>query len=245
MTGLAVAAGSLGIGPSPATSSTVEDRSVEPDFRSPVRSAPDNGGAPLVAAHDNSNTEGAEWLNQNVIEGRATIICTDDSTVTAELQRAIDAWATALSNMSFNDSDGNSSGPFEHYIPTGATNSCSSNSDGADVEVRVRLISGAGAAYYSTKQANPPRKLFSARSVYQSTEYSTIVIGTVRLSTLNHELGHVLGLSDYTSCNRLRVPGSGQAATDPDPNDQHFSLMYNAPDRRCRPRVEETISSCK
>ena len=57
-----------------------------------------------------------------------------------------------------------------------------------------------------------------------------------------HELGHVLGLSDYGTCDGLRVRGSGSAATNPDVQNQHYSLMYNASDRECRPMNQEGIT---
>ena len=182
-TGLAVSAATLGLGLQSATSSLLEPT------RSPRQISPVAAGFPaehrlnLAPAHSDSNTEGRTvLLNQNVINGRATIVCTDDSTFRSKLQRAIDVWAAALPAMSFTDSADNRSGPFEHYTPSAGGSTCASNSDGKDIEVLVRRVPLMSAGiYWRDDQTSPPRKLFTVSdstidSVYHSTEYSIVAL---------------------------------------------------------------------
>ncbi len=62
---------------------------------------------------------------------------------------------------------------------------------------------------------------------------------TPTVSTLVHELGHALGLSDYKECDKLR--DQGKTHQDPDPNDQHYSLMAKSK-AACRPIDESTVT---
>ena len=247
--GLALSFGVLGIQEPAAEGAFTEQKRLS--VRVPVRSdvATPESELILVPAHGDSNTEGRTvQLNQHVIEGKTTIVCSDNSDVRTELESAVQAWNTALDWTRFTDSQGNTGGPFEYFEPASSTDTCASNSEGKDVHVYVRRVPRDNAVYWSDKQEEPPRKLFAFTestlySAYHSTEYSVIALsdqGDVRRSTIIHELGHVLGLSDYMTCTGLRAQGS--ARIDPDPADQHYALMYNASDRECRPQDQETIT---
>ena len=177
-----------------------------------------------------------------------TIVCSDDDEVRPKLKLAVDSWAMAWPWKQFTDSNGSAGGPFEYFEPSASTDTCASNTEARDVHVYVRRVPREGGVYWSDKQETPPRKLFMVSgpgvdATYHTNHYSTIALsdkGEVNTSTILHELGHVLGLSDYKTCEELHRTGT--ALVDPDPTDQHYALMYNAPDRECRPQNQETIT---
>ena len=234
VTGLALAAGILGLhtsGVGGADRALVDPSRAGQDRR--VESVPTVEPPRIVASHDNSNTEEVGvGLNGNLIAGRPTIICTGDATLVLKLREAVTEWNSRLSGLGFDAFD-------LHELSN--TPECERLS-GVHVVVRTGDCPNDGACYrrIAGDEDTPPRQTFRrsgksfAEIEYESTD--------IRKSTFMHELGHVLGLSDYTSCAGLRVPGSGAATDDPDLNDQHFALMYNAPDRLCRPRDEDTIT---
>ncbi|MDE2745690.1 MAG: hypothetical protein OXI41_06855 [Chloroflexota bacterium] len=113
--------------------------------------------------------------------------------------------------------------------------------------------SGGGACYLRDRIVKPPRKQFTycrtkaaadcRAPAYKSAAHSSIVWKSdnpVSMPTLLHELGHVLGLTDYESCEDLRrgpdkTTGLDQPG-DVEPLDDHFSLMRNNLSADCRHR---------
>lgn len=67
------------------------------------------------ASHSDANTEEkAVYLNQNVIDGRPTVLCTEDALVFPPLRRAVAIWNDALSGaLAFT----RNTGPFEIHAP--------------------------------------------------------------------------------------------------------------------------------
>ncbi len=200
-------------------------------------------------AHEDANTAGRKvYLNQRVIDGMTTIVCSDDDEVRPELKLAVETWAMAWAWKQFTDSNGSAGGPLEYFEPSAGTDTCASNTEAKDVHVYVRRVPREGGVYWRDKQESPPRKLFTVSApevddTYHTNHYSMIALsdkGEVDTSTLVHELGHVLGLSDYKTCDELHRTGT--ALVDPDPTDQHYALMYNASDRECRPQNQEAIT---
>lgn len=251
VTGLAFAAGVLGVGlhgiagsGAPLQSGLVETGP------QPQRSLPQEQQLATPAAHSNANTEGRPvYLNGRVIQGRPTILCTTNRRVLPILRQAIAAWNDALSRSLPFASDG---GPFTIHDATGGVHtSCDDNRPTLDVDVVVVFEHASGSSLYDSEKSDPeepPRKEFKTddETSYVNSDHATLILrnenNVVQLSTLIHELGHVLGLSDYKTCDGLRVPGEGPAAADPDFHDQLYAVMYNAADRQCRPLDHETIT---
>ncbi len=254
--GLAIAFAVLGVSLPPAESATPTQEEADAASDAAIGRLQREASPELSPAHSDANTAGRTVrLNQRMIDGVTTIVCADDDAIRTELEPAVDAWNDALTRMSFTDSEGNASGPLEYFVPASASDTCASNTEGKDVHVYVRWVVRDGAAYWHDMQKLPlpPRKLFTFNnprvdSIYHTDEYSIVALSdpgvprTANRSTIIHEFGHVLGLSDYTNCDDLRVKTGGGAVEDPNPHDAHYSLMFNAPDRFCRPLDQATIT---
>ena len=249
VTGLALAGAMLGLG---GQSLAHTEFRAEPDQRAllPAAATPTDDRAavrtPTPGTHSDANSSAVTVrLNMNLIRGEPTRVCTTDPDVYPKLEAAISIWRTALRDLiTVQGADG----PFLlHRSLSGRPQTCPVSGPN-DVDVLVRKSAEPGRAYYFNRQDSPPRKLFAATDDYipesiRSEHHAVISLNSsleVLTSTLVHELGHVLGLSDYTVCGLLHDLDT--ATTDPDPTDQHYALMYNAPDRECRPQDQEMIT---
>ncbi len=188
----------------------------------------------LPGAHSDATT----WpgtkvrLNENIIKGKTTTICTEDATLFPVLQAAAKRWNKAL-DQSFTPLSvlANGSSP-----PASCTQSV-----GIDVLLRVATTSDtmcldAAACYLSDRTSMPPRRHFYKLPRYP--DYSVILWrnSATPLSTMVHELGHVLGLGDYadhddaadTFCDHFHDKLV-------DPLGDHFSVMaYSGDAPECR-----------
>ena len=257
ITGVALAAGVLGTGlnnisgSGPSLSPEADGNLTQPQ-----------GALPLIvpsltpAAHSNSNTEGRTvYLNERVIQGRPTVLCTTNTHLLTALPQTVTIWNDALSGSLSIASD---DGPFSvHPEVGGPPANCDDNRPALDIDVVVVFERSTDDSIYDgrkSRRGELPRRFFEtdeATSYPNPDDHATLVLRRDDLlsttlvpdlvPTLVHELGHVLGLSDYKTCDGLRVLGSGAAADDPDLHDQHYALMYNAPDRLCRPLDQTTI----
>ena len=222
------------------------------------------------SAHEDANTEITEiskrrvLLNERVIRGQQTLICIDrqggayptadiDSLYQA-LDGAVRHWETELGLDLFTIIDRRAS--------TAARSCTGANAPEFDVLIRfgtdcstlsMSTNPNITACYRHKKSdlGKLPRRLFRHAN---STEHSVIVYeggrsrttSAVQPSTMRHELGHVIGLSDYldSTCQGLHVPpvppvrlGTSRtfADRDVDRDDDHKSLMLsNAGARGCR-----------
>ena len=230
--GLSLALAVLGLqGPSVGGSDSLQHQSSALRSESPVASAPTNESPRMVAGHGDSNTEESNVaLNGNLIAGEPTIICVGEAALATQLREAVTDWNTRLSGLGFTAFD---------LRELSSTAECE-NLTGVHVVVRTGDCTSGGACYNNIppRAEALPRQTFRRKGKsFAEIEYETT---TIRKSTFMHELGHVLGLSDYKSCDALR--GQGAASFDPDPHNQHFALMYNASDRLCRPLEEDMIT---
>ena len=172
------------------------------------------------------------------------------------IEDAVDKWKGALNGeLNFDNDDG----PFRFLdmSSSGDTDACNDDVAGEDVDILVVWQKMSGSSLYDSEKSDvtnpdePPRKYFVTDSVpaYYSDDHATLIYrdpdasADVRVSTLVHELGHALGLSDYktTTCSDLHGTGGGTIVADPDPTDQHLALMYNDSSRNCRPQPDETV----
>ena len=232
VSGLALAAGILGI-QIPAVGGEHQPDESGSHSSPRVESLPPSEPSHIIASHSDVNTQEVKvGLNGNLIAGRSTIICTGDATLAPKLREAVTEWNTKLTGLGFD--------AFDLHVKSNLAQ-CNSLS-GVHVVVRKGDCPNDGACYWkiSGDEDTPPRQTFRRDGKsFAEIEYESAVI---RKSTFMHELGHVLGLSDYTDCDSLRVQAGGSAVEDPDPNNSHYSLMYNAKDRDCRPLNEATIT---
>ena len=212
------------------------------------------------AAHGDGNRAAEEYLNGNVINGQTTTICAEDKALHEALTTATQAWNQALDNLAggsvltnhpntylLTALDPVTGLPIEQTV---------TDCRGMDVEVlrrtdrsRPSLCRGEGwgaAACYASKRASTPRP----RREFNSPDnddpdtmpqpYGIIYYQASDIShaTLVHELGHVLGLSDYLTCDELRAgPDKSTGLTQPgdvDLLDDHFSVMRNDRTAVCR-----------
>lgn len=253
--GVALAAALLTFDVPGATSATPWEHSVSEDSGPSVVNPPPSPDEVVVFSHTNANTEHADHrLNGNLINGTATVVCTTNATYFGVVKDAIGAWNDVLHTSGLRSATDPAL-----KLHTAAANklpSSCADSSAVDIHVIVRHrvkgsegeCPGPSACYWSIpgNSTKPQQKYKRDSDVRQRAgeQAAEIVIhtSTVTKATIIHELGHVLGLIDYMSCEALRVKGSGPAATDPDFRDQHYSVMYNAGDRECRPSNEETIT---
>ena len=194
------------------------------------------GRSAVTAGHSDSNTSGESvYLNQNVINGTSTAVCTRDQALQSLTDEAVQAWNNALkTRLGFS--------PFTLIT----TADCS----GANVEVVQPSIAtctnsfnvatglGTRACYRPHKTNDPPRAELSNRGmpvrlrdraliIYQALAYEP---GSRRhFATMVHELGHALGLAHYEHvCSQLRTASV-------DPAMDHFTAMASGRDA-CRAR---------
>ena len=213
VTGLALAGAMLGLG---GQSLAKTEFRAEPDQRAllPAAATPTDDRAavrtPTPGAHSDANSSAVTVrLNMNLIRGEPTRVCTTDPDVYPKLEAAVSIWRTALQDLiTFQGADG----PFLlHRSLSGRPQTCPVSGPN-DVDVLVRKSAEPGRAYYFNRQDSPPRKLFAATDDYipesvRSEHHAVISLNSsleVLTATLVHELGHVLGLSDYEFCGLLR-----------------------------------------
>lgn len=213
-------------------------------------------------AHDDATTEDRQvFLNERVIDGQPTLICIDQQRPafsrdeTAALYRALnDAvvdWERELGLNLFTIIDRRAST---------ASQSCT-GTNAPEFDVLIRFGNCTRDRSYACYQddesepGEPPRRHFKNQT---STKYSAVVYqggpeprpDTLKphVSTIRHELGHVIGLNDYHdgSCWGLRVrsvptmppvplgPAQSFVARDVDRYDNHVSLMLTNGRAMCR-----------
>ena len=211
-----------------------------------IRSTPEPPDLYSPASHTDSNTENEEVaLNGNLIAGVPTLLYTKDDKIFPILKQAIDMWNDALSPLRFGSKPEAMPLvllPEQKSLPS----SCKDMPGKRDVHVKVLrrpdtdtdphgCRPGVNARYTKLPghMHTPPRQTFQ-RSSDVNPDAAEIVTATrtPSVSTLVHELGHVLGLKGYKDCDNLRDQGS--AHQDPDPESQHFSLMAKSK-ALCRP----------
>ncbi len=236
ITGLAVGVALLG--PlSTETSKTSSSGSIpQPsghDFTHVRETLPDHTES-AVASHSDSNSQSNKvYLNQNVIDGKSTIICTRDTALRNIMTRGVARWNNALrASLGFN--------PFT--IVQNAT--CA----GVDIEVvqdQANIVYcgktfdnqtgiGTWACYLNTKTPSPPRRHFRtvmpaatsglrdrAVIVYQALDAAQhSPTDPIHIGTMTHELGHALGLSHYESTSTVdRCDALRTVAVDPGRDD--------------------------
>ena len=151
-------------------------------------------------SHKDSNTEAINVaLNPNIILGRHTVICTADAELFPALDEAVNIWNTALRTLAFRPT----TGPL--LLPDSKKSTPGPCKDQASLDVHIVVQRGTcmdpssnGCYRRSPKyKSNPPHQGFQS----STTSTHALIIyrkgRVVRTSTLVHELGHVLGLSDY------------------------------------------------
>ena len=186
------------------------------------------------ASHADASTwTGAKrLLNKNVIEGRSTTICTEDATLVGALNTAIERWKDALN---------------QSYIPLavvddgtdGTLTQCTSS---VDFDVLLRRANNsdmhcieAPACYRYTPMKSKHRRLFAHEG---SSEYSLLLWrrADASVSTMVHELGHVLGLDDYAESDKDETNNCDHFRDRTiDLHGDHFSVMtYSGDTPECR-----------
>ncbi len=181
--GLALSAGILGFSVDESSGAhSTTPRSGQPLSSADWRLPPSSPPSAFPAAHDDSNTDNDEtvYLNQNVIDGRATTICTRSTNprLVQVLQKAIGIWHETLSPDANGDGDIDADALFGYHVFQQVTTPACA---GADVEVMENTIlvnassiqvecmngvfdpavSGSPRACYRKRdQKSPPRKQF-------------------------------------------------------------------------------------
>ena len=183
-----------------------------------VRTSLDEYQSRLPASHSDSNTDPDEvvYLNQRIIDGETTNICTAEAEFTGKLRTAVNEWNRALADLG-------------RPLTIVRTPNCA-DTNATDVDVVLRRATAvdnnamrcltARACYIARKHRLPPRKFFyydgslnHAAIVYRATD--------VTIGTLLHELGHVLGLAHYDGADQCSILRSAPV----DPAGDHFSVM--------------------
>ena len=245
--GLTLGFALLGVGFEPVTGRTTPSTPAPPRS-SPTSqiSTPQHGGPAQRPAHQYAGLN--VRLNQNVIDGVPTVVCTTDSQLFEVLTNAVAAWNQALPNLAFG-ANGDQTPLVLHQTPSGGrpTNCNAAEVNVVAVQQAACDVSSARACYASTKQSHPPRKLFTTPmndNRQDNSAHSTIYFqrpSSITFSTALHELGHVLGLSDYreNSSNDdgdqgcMRLHGDLPGIPDVDPLNNHFTLMRNQQSADC------------
>lgn len=233
-------------------SSPTPSRSLQPLRSNVATSGP--------ASHSDATTSDKNvYLNQNIINGDTTTICSVSPSIQSPLTAAIGKWNRALPTVA--------EGAALSQIPpitiqtqlglhpvlntpiTVSVDVCRN----VDVEIIRRTdrsqpsecgMNGwkANACYDSKRVQSPlPRRYFRTNDgghknnsvIYYQRE-------PVQESTLAHELGHVIGLSDYKDC-QLLSGESAKSTHDVDPHNQHFSVVSKG-SAKCRPPDETVIT---
>lgn len=244
--GLGLGFALLDVGFEPITGRTTPSTPMHPRS-SPASqiSTPQHGGPAQRPAHQYAGLD--VRLNQNVIDGMPTVVCTTDSQMFDHLGQAINAWNSALSSLTFG-SDGTAQPLVLHQTASGGRpRSCADVAGVLDVDVVAVIGTGCRestdvACYVSDRDTDPLRRRFATPG--GSTEHATIFVQQASDATFNvlvHELGHVLGLSDYRENSSsddgdqgcMRLHGDLPGIPDVDPLNNHFSLMRNQQTADC------------
>lgn len=201
--GLALGFALLGVGLEPTVGRTTPSTPMPPRS-SPISqiNTPQHGGPAQRPAHQYAGLN--VRLNQNVIDGVPTVVCTTNLQLFELLANAIAAWNQVLSDLAFG-ANGDQPPLALHQTPSGGR---PANCDAAEVNVVAVQQAGCNrsdflACYVSTPQPHPPRRLFTTPAGdnrQANSAHSTIYFqrrSSITLNTALHELGHVLGLSDY------------------------------------------------
>ncbi len=208
------------------------------EAESKVHIAPSHSSGFFEPRNPASHADASTWvgaknrLNQHVVEGATTTICTSDLTLIGALNVAVKRWNEAVDQ------------PYELLAVVddgsdGTLTPCRP-SETFDVLLRRAVTSDSNclkdsACYISTPDKENHRKLFSHKG---SSDYSLILWRRTDavVSTMVHELGHVLGLGDYAdpdsdpsnNCDHFHDRAV-------DPLHDHFSVMTYAGDTpNCR-----------
>ncbi len=190
-------------------------------------------GQPRISGHESGapglHADDIGPVNGNLIAGQTTVICTNEAEFKAPLTEAVAAWNTRLSGLLV--------GAQVFTLRTDARGAGCVDRSGSDGDVHVRVLRGtncdkANAAACYQKWGTPDSRRVRFRTDY-SLHHARITYQSevVRFETLMHELGHVLGLADYDSCDDLRNPAAPE--TDIDHNNDDLSLMAKR-DSICR-----------
>ena len=257
ITGLALAAALLGLTVERTDSARQQPSVTEfPPNLVPVASGnmmSENQHLQGPAAHGDGNRAAEEYLNEHVINGKTTTICAEDKALHEALTAATQAWNQAFDNLAggsvltnhpnsylLTTLDPVTGLPIEQTV---------TDCRGMDVEVLRRTDRSrasfcgregwdAAACYASKRVSTPrPRREFNSPdnddtdTMRQSYGIIYYQASDISHATLVHELGHVLGLSDYLTCDELRAgPDKSTGLAQPgdvDPLDDHFSVMRN------------------
>ena len=208
------------------------------EAESRVHVAPSHSSGFFEPRNPASHADASTWvgaknrLNQHVVEGATTTICTSDLTLIGALNVAVKRWNEAVDQPYdlLAVVDDGSDGTLTPCRP----------SETFDVLLRRAVTSDSNclkdsACYISTPDKENHRKLFSHKG---SSDYSLILWRRTDavVSTMVHELGHVLGLGDYAdpdsdpsnNCDHFHDRAV-------DPLHDHFSVMTYAGDTpNCR-----------
>lgn len=143
---------------------------------------------------DSSTWSGAaHLLNPNIISGDSTVVCTSDLTLVGILNAAVARWNDALGQ------------PIEPLtvLDDGEDGVLSACAPDEEYDVLLRRAKagevrcqGDAACYVSQDDLTNHRRLFS----YKGSDHHSLLLWrnpSNALSTMVHELGHVLGLDDY------------------------------------------------
>ena len=211
-------------------------------------SVPTDNNPDTPGGHEDASTEepGSVRLNQNMIDGESTSICTRDSGRLATiLGKGVSSWNVRLRPLLgydvFAQPVTGATSCMGHNIEVLASSSAISCSR-PYVQAADGTWSGTRACYNSIKTPRPPRKTFTngknsstrALLIYQALGNSPTDTAA-HVSTMMHELGHALGLTDYNQdrqCSGLRGPLAG-GRRDVDPHDDDYTLMARSTDA-CR-----------
>ncbi len=238
--GLTLGFALLSVGFEPITGRTTPSTPTPPRFSPSTQiSTPQHDGPAQRPAHQYAGLD--VRLNQNVIDGVPTVVCTTDPQLFDHLGQATNAWNSALSSLTFG-SDGTAQPLVLHQTTSGGRpQSCADIAGALDVDVVAVIGTGcrrstAVACYVSDRATDPLRRGFTTPN--GSTEHATIFVQQASDATFDvliHELGHVLGLSDYRENSSsddddqgcMRLHGDLPGIPDVDPLNNHFSLMRN------------------
>ncbi len=182
---------------------------------------------------DASTWTGAKrLLNPNVIEGRSTTICTEDATLVGALNTAAQRWKDALkqSYILLAVVDDGSDGPLTPCTSSVDFDVLLRRADDSDMDCIE-----APACYVYIPKKSKHRRLFSHEG---SSEYSLLLWrrADASVSTMVHELGHVLGLDDYAESDKVETNNCDHFRdVAVDSLGDHFSVMtYSGDTPECR-----------
>ncbi len=206
---------------SPALTGGINNTSLLIENAPTLRSTPDFPGLTSPALHRDSNTETDKVaLNGNLLAGKPTLVCTEDDKLFPVLRKAVDIWNDALAPLEFGSEA--EARPFVlHTVQNSLPASCNDTPGKRDVHVKVLHRAdkhtdqygcdpGINACYVKLPghMNKPPRQTFPRSSSANPDAAEIVTVSpTPSVSTLVHELGHLLGLKDYSNCTSLRSQG--------------------------------------